>query len=281
MDTGSGESSLCSKHMDELNDLLLEEIKALPFLGEQVAVSTLSSQGLSNSAYRLNDQGRSYFLKELTSNSFVLLDRRRLFELQQKLASKSLAPEPVYLDPQGRFQIDEWVEGAGLDRDSLSKEQTLFCLAKILAYTHTSVIDAPKLDLQRSLEHYTQKIKLESNRHLSEQLESFEQHYQHTNESVLCHNDLSLAHCCSIETHLAFDWEYAATGNRFFDLASCIEINRLDSDDSALLLTLYIKEVNRLGLDSRYTDKQIIENVNTMRPIVTFTNDLWMLASQS
>jgi thiamine kinase-like enzyme len=267
--------------MGDLNGLSLDEIKQLPFLGQELVVSALRSQGLSNSAYRITCQGQSYFLKELTSNNFVILDRGSLFELQKKLSYESLAPKPIYLDPDNRFQIDEWVEEGDFANAPLSKEQKLLSLAKILAYTHTRTIEAPRLDLQRSLEHYTQRIKLEANQHLSEQLESFEQQYQQTNESVLCHNDLSLAHCHSSKTHLAFDWEYAAIGNRFFDLASCIQINKLCTDDSELLILFYLRETKRLRLNSRYTDKQVADNIRSMCPIVTFTNDLWMLASKS
>jgi thiamine kinase-like enzyme len=267
--------------MHELSKLLLEDIKKVSFLGEQVKVVAINHQGLSNSAFQLTYEGQHYFLKELTSNNFVLLDRESLFELQKKLSNKRLAPRPVYLDPKHRFQIDEWIAGDDFTCATLSQEQKLLGLANILADTHTCNIKAPQLNLLRALQHYSQRIKLENSQHLSEQLDSFEYQYQQTNESVLCHNDLSLAHCYSLKENLAFDWEYSAVGNRFFDVASCIEINKLNGDDAELLVALYIQESKRRKLESRYSDKQVVENINTMRPIVTFTNDLWVLASQS
>lgn len=267
--------------MHDLDDDLLSDLKKLPFLGEHVATYALSHQGLSNKAYQLDYDGQRYFMKELTSNSFVLLDRKNLFELQQRLSEESLAPKPVHLDHQGRFQIDEWVEEGDFLKGTLSQEQKLGGLAKILAYTHTRKVNAAKLDLQKALSHYTQQIKLEIDLQLSEHIENFERQYQQTNESLLCHNDLSLLHCHSSHSHLAFDWEYAAIGNRFFDIASCIEINKFGADDSERLIERYLLEAKRVGIKSQYTDKQVFDNVNTLRPIVTFTNDLWVLASQS
>lgn len=55
------------------------------------------------------------------------------------------------------------------------------------------------------------------------------------NESwVLCHNDLHVAHVRSAQR--CIDWEYAAIGPRYFDVAMCITINQIcDSSQHAFI----------------------------------------------
>ena len=90
-----------------------------------------------------------------------------------------------------------------------------------------------------------------------------------------------MAHCHDEQPRFAYDWEYAATGNRFFDLASCIEVNKLSEKDAEQFLSAYWEETQQLNMRSPYNEAQVIENAHMMRSIVLFTNDLWILASQS
>ncbi|TDF39730.1 hypothetical protein EYS14_09500 [Alteromonadaceae bacterium M269] len=266
--------------MRELNQSILEALQQLPFLGESIAVKPLQQQGLSNSAYQLIYEGKLYFLKVLDSNHFIQLARKQLFELQGVLADKSFAPEAIYLDPQERFQIDAWVDGKTLSEATLTTTDKLATLAVTMAAIHTVEVTIPELNLRADWFTYYNKIGTDLDEEIYERINRYETRYQATNEKVLCHNDLALAHCHANNPKLAYDWEYAAIGNRFYDLASCIDVNQLDNRDTEFFLDAYWAETQQALSFLSCSKAQLKDNVAAMKELVLYTNDLWFEASR-
>ena len=253
-----------------LNQSILEALQQLPFLGESIAVKPLQQQGLSNSAYQLTYEGKRYFLKVLDSNHFIQLARKQLFELQRVLADRYFAPEAVYLDPQERFQIDAWIDGKTLSEVTLATTDKLATLAATMAAIHKVEVAIPELTLRSDWLAYHDKIGTDLDDDVYEQIDCYESRYQATNEKVLCHNDLALAHCHADNPKLAYDWEYAAIGNRFYDLASCIDVNQLDNCDTEFFLDAYWAETQQALSFLSCSKAQLKDNVAAMKELVLY-----------
>jgi hypothetical protein len=86
-----------------------------------------------------------------------------------------------------------------------------------------------RLDPFEHAEYLLAQIKTPQARGIAKTLNLLSAEVQSTtdpNESwVLCHNDLHVAHVRSAQR--CIDWEYAAIGPRYFDMAMCITINQI------------------------------------------------------
>jgi thiamine kinase-like enzyme len=82
-----------------------------------------------------------------------------------------------------------------------------------------------------------------------------------------------MEHVFSGKQVVVFDWEYAACGNRYYDLASCATINNLSEQETEMLQQAY----------SVYSDiplADIVEQMEEQVSLVDLTNDLWYLAAR-
>jgi thiamine kinase len=69
------------------------------------------------------------------------------------------------------------------------------------------------------------------------------QDFKHIDDTlVLCHNDLHLDHIRAND--VCVDWEYAALGPRYFDVAMCIVINQLPPTAQTQLLKEYAQHTD-------------------------------------
>ena len=95
--------------------------------------------------------------------------------------------------------------------------------------------------------------------------------YDDPKDQVLCHNDLALAHIVRTFPLCVVDWEYAALGNRYFDLAAAAQVNKLSTEESRQLAVHYAEIT---GLD----EARVCERMRMFIPAVKLTNDLWWAA---
>jgi thiamine kinase-like enzyme len=56
---------------------------------------------------------------------------------------------------------------------------------------------------------------------------------------VFCHNDLAFHHVFVAPQPLVIDWEYSGLGERYFDLASSIQVNQLSESQMRAFLHAY------------------------------------------
>ena len=96
---------------------------------------------------------------------------------------------------------------------------------------------------------------------------------QNDEDLVLCHNDLLSSHvlCRQGDMPVVIDWEYAAMGNRYFDIASCCMINKLDPSTCQQLLACYAK---LLSIPLVIARDKLVQHME----IVALTNALWFEA---
>jgi thiamine kinase-like enzyme len=110
--------------------------------------------------------------------------------------------------------------------------------------------ELPSLDLIERLQQYRQQLDLDQNT-LFEVNETIKQIQSQTSTMGLCHNDLNpLNIICQRDKMWILDWEYAANGDIFFDLAGFIVEQQLSSDAEKMFLDAY----------QRHNPSDVIEN---------------------
>jgi len=138
-------------------------------------------------------------------------------------------------------------------------------------------ITARPLDLASRWQHYINVAQLDMSSELYLKAQSLRKQVikseQDDDDYVLCHNDLLTNHLLlSADNSLKIiDWEYAAMGNRYFDLASCCLINKLEINESRELVKHYAKLMN-------IDEHDAIAKFDLHTEIVAITNDLWFAA---
>jgi len=260
--------------MNELKIMMEAELVDLDFIQSNFHLKAING-GAINSSYRLETANESYFIKTFESDKIALLDRKKLFDIQFKLANIGLAVKPIYLSTSRSFQIDQWVDSPTLDQGDLSALITIKSLASVLSTLHLTKIEAPDLDLPRQWQHYINLIDMPVSASDRQTLDSYAAiwHQACSTKAVFCHNDLGLSHVTHTQPNKIFDWEYCAISCPYFDLASCIAVNGLSATDEASLCVFYAQQS-----EQRLSD--VVDKVTTMKPLVELTNKLWYEAAR-
>ena len=231
----------------------------------------LIQQTDANKVYKLSDGHRQFAVKWIEEAHFSGVNRFHQFVLQEQLAHRGIAPQPLWLSDDGRVWVENWlsVESASGDH---ARVQTL---ANALAAVHAQPITARPLELSRRWSHYIAEAGLPASHPLVADVETLKPKiplYDADDDNLtLCHNDLHISHILSENDLVIVDWEYSAMGNRYFDIASCIAINRLSEKESATLCNAYAE---LSGLDE-YRVRQLVRQ---QVPVVDLTNKLWLTA---
>ena len=249
--------------------MLEAELESVEFLHSGFHLEAFKG-GTINSSYRLETSNKSYFVKTFESDNIALLDRKRLFDIQQALAAKGLAVQPVYLSKSRDFQIDEWLNSPTLGQAELSDLTIIKSLASALSIVHYTKVDAPELDLPYQWQHYMSLINGSVTPSEQQTLDSYAVVWQKacSTKSVFCHNDLSIHHVTSAQPSKVLDWEYCAISCPYFDLASCVAVNGFGTSDEASLYAYYAQfSEQRLS--------EVIAKATIMKPLVDLTNRLW------
>lgn len=232
--------------------------------------------GAINKSFKLTSKDKPFFLKTFELNHILPIDRDGLFTQQQQLAELGVAAQPLYLSKNHEFQVEAWVEHTPLSRASWPIEEKLKHMAKVLWQIHQLPTVAAPIDLPKNWLVYLQSVDSPDYAHWQRRINKYQKIWLDTRREhqVLCHNDLAFAHMSISTPYLVFDWEYAAQGNRFFDIAASIIINKLDVNAAQTLYQYYAEQA-----DMSY--EVVFEQSQQQLPLVTLTNDLWYLAANS
>lgn len=151
----------------------------------------------------------------------------------------------IYSDPTHRYQVTQFISGNPWEKSATG---ALEQLAQLLRDIHNlPTIDA-YLDIPNKIACYWESIDKQADFHSP--LEQLQQKIpfhitaaKHLGDELsLCHNDLSTGNLITGKTGqlYAIDWEYAAMGDRFYDLAVIIEEHTLDKHQQRVLLEHYL-----------------------------------------
>lgn len=195
--------------------------------------------GLTNKTYLIKSCGQHLVLRINALHSKALdLDRPAEVVVLKAAAHVGITPKLIYSDPAYRYMVTEFVVAAPWPPHYSNADTGLDKLAGLLRAIHGLEVAAPTLDNELKAERYWQAIDCggvvpKQLLALSAKLNSAMQAAKAMNKSpCLCHNDLLPANLLlTAADHLyAIDWEYAALGDAYFDLAAVIEGHGLEGD---------------------------------------------------
>lgn len=251
---------------------ILQELIASPVFEGNLILQPIVG-GTINQSYILTNKDTRYFLKTFERNHFTPSDRQAIYYLQEQLSEHKRAARPFYLSKNHDFQVEEWIEHVSLAKCSLSKEQKIRLLAETLYAVHLLPAYANSVDFQSDWNTYLQMAAIKPDEKLQTRMSQCKAVWFDSlkHDQVLCHNDLAMEHIAVDEHPVIFDWEYAACGSRYFDIAACAHINRLTPLEIRQLLHDY-SDVSAMPLDD------LVAQTTEQFPLVELTNELWYLA---
>lgn len=261
------------------NGLLAKVQSEVPFIDTNCSFINIE-QGFSNTSFQLKTPSDRYFIKFFDSDDFVTRNRQYLFDIQAQISQLGLAIRPIYIASDCTFQIDEWYQGDNLDQALLSPHKKLSLVAHLMASLHTLDIICKPLDLKQDWHRYLAHVGHEHSDDLQLKITQHLKTYQESNENIFCHNDMSFANVLDSAPVIACDWEYAALGNRFFDLSGCIINNHLTNEQSDYFLREYVNGWKSLRPDYHLSLADCTGIVKDIEPVTEFTYQLWFEAQR-
>jgi len=220
--------------------------------GRDVQTSFLAG-GITNQNYKVVVGSEAYVLRISGANTELLgVNRQVEHEANLAAARIGVAPEVIYLIEPEEYLITRFVEGQSITLDEIRQPETIQRIMQALKQIHT----LPPIDCQfnafRFVENCT-RIAIENGvtfpdnfdwmMACANQIENALA--SHLAPLRLCHNDLLNANFLigSQDDKLTIlDWEYAAMGDPFFDLANFTANHEFsDEQDREVLLAYWGK----------------------------------------
>ena len=191
-----------------------------------VVVSELTG-GQTNRSVLLDADGVRLVMRvNAPAEKFPGIDRAREARIWRAASDAKLAPPLVFVDPEERFVITEYIDGTTLDRLQLD-DSSFDRVFDLLAGVHDLNIDAPALDYSLYIRVYWEMIESGSSLHnsdLERQRQSMrallDEFIASRPQTGLCHHDPVRTNVISADGRLyLLDWEYAARGFIAMDYA--------------------------------------------------------------
>jgi thiamine kinase len=191
--------------------------------GGEVRVQPLAG-GATNATFRVGTVRGAFVVRLHQSYSADLgVDRRREAVLHQAAAVAGLASRVLAADPQGRFLVTEFIEGAPWQARDMEDETRLGALAQSLSELHALPAPAvPRLDLGDLLARHVAGIAGQDAgvaRELKPRLARAADILARQADACIVHGDLSHGNLIGADPLRLIDWEYATVADPLADLA--------------------------------------------------------------
>lgn len=220
-----------------------------PWCDHHVSLIRPLPGGLTNRSYLLRSQGTHYVLRINAINSLQLdLDRQAEVEILQCVGQAGISKGLVYADPAGRFLVTTFVDGDGWKNNLSCRSDNIPRIAALLKAIHQLDGVDRVMDVRSKSARYWQAIDADGK--LAEKLRAYQQKVHvfielaevGNQNPCLCHNDLLAENIIVTADNslVAIDWEYAAMGDPYFDLAVVVEGHKLTRLFEEQLLSHYL-----------------------------------------
>jgi thiamine kinase len=202
--------------------------------------------GLTNHSYLISTDNTLLVLR-INSPISDALNLNRSAETQALFhADKAgLCASLVYSDPKQQYIVNRYL---GENTWSANMPNAIAQLASLVRNIHQLANTHVQLNIEEKIAYYTTAIPTEAE--FSEHLKTLGTEVQPhittaktlNTANVLCHNDLLASNLIHNGGKLfAIDWEYAAMGDPFYELAVIIEGNELNDEQQQTLLEEYLQ----------------------------------------
>lgn len=197
-------------------------LKSQPIMVEEL------SGGQTNRSFLLDANGRKLVMRvNAPAERFPGIDRAREARIWRAASDARLAPSLIFVDPEERFVITEYINGRTLDPSRIDGS-SIDHLLTLLADVHNLDIDTPALDYALYISVYWEMIESRTgipNSDLKQHREPMEALVNVFIESEprtgLCHHDPVASNVIQTGERLyMLDWEYATRGFVAMDYAT-------------------------------------------------------------
>jgi thiamine kinase len=220
---------------------LQQALAAIPEISSATVEQQLSD-GPSNASYLLEQSGERFVLRLDKPEARALgLNRSNEKTVLQAIANGGLAAEPYYFDVSKGVLLRSFIAGRSWTMDDMGRQHQLSRLARLLRTLHGLPPAGDSFDPLKAAHGYARFINdsganavLRRAENLATEIGNFPQ------SAVLCHNDLVCQNILESESLRLIDWEYAAVGDRFFDLAVVLQHHGVESRLSGVFLENYL-----------------------------------------
>ena len=195
----------------------------------------------------LVERGTERFMLRLdtTIAAALGLDRYAEAEILKTISLQGLGPAPEFFDPDRGILITRFIKGRAWNEADLHDPDRMQKLAVLLRRLHALEPIGPAFNLHERIENYARIVGTANSRDLADDAQHrLRELSTSAARQCLCHNDLICANIIEGQGLSLIDWEYAAIGDPFFDLATIVEHHRLDRDDVNCLLQAYFGAVH-------------------------------------
>jgi len=217
--------------------------------------------GPTSDSYLLQCDTERFVLRIDNHVAAVLgLDRTAEAGILAYVSRNRLGPEPEFAAPERGILITRYIEGRVWSETDLHDPQRIRRLVTVICRLHALEPVGRPLNLHDKIANYARisgtaeacELARETQRQLRELETGF-------TTRCLCHNNLICANIIEVSGGLAdqgpalIDWEYAAVGDPFFDLAVIAEHHQFDREEARSLLRAYsggIREADCRRLDA-------------------------------
>lgn len=197
--------------------------------------------GPASHSYLVRHRDARYVLRIDTAIAQRLgLDRATEAVVLATVAEAGLGPEPVFVDVENGVLVTRYLEGSAWTEHELHKDDALERLAELLRRVHSLPAIGRPFELPYKLSTYAQAIGSPKADELALEALDILAGLDRTDADLcLCHNDVTCANIIGGDGLALIDWEYAAVGDPFFDLATIVQHHGLDDAQATKLLRVY------------------------------------------
>ncbi len=243
--------------------------------GTEAVVLRRLNQGPVSRSYLIRN-GSKYFVLRIDSPvaAAFCLQRKNEAEVLQAVSAERLGPALVAALPEQGILVTEYVEGRSLDPEELRSAGRLHSIAALLKRVHTMTPVGRPLALRGRLDAYAAQVDPALAAPLVNEVDALLRRVCVDRATgCLCHNDPNAGNFIAMNSGQLrlIDWEYAAIGDPFFDLAVVAQHHDLSPQLIEILLNSYLGTVT--DVDRRHLDR--------FRAIVDRVSLLWLMAVQN
>ncbi len=231
-----------------------------PGEGGTPELEAVFSAGHSNRTFLMR-RGERRFVVRLADRSAAALGVDRAAE-QKVLACVErlgIGAPVLFCEPQTGTLVTDYLESRAVRIEGIGAEQVIDRLATALHALHAQELDIPAVNIADRIRSYARDLQSEdpvrwprARRLLSSCRLVMEQYRFGRKLQALCHNDLVAPNILDTDAGIRIlDWEYAARGDPFFDLATLVEDHGLTAIDRHQLLLAY-GEIGDAALERLY-----------------------------
>jgi len=227
----------------------VEAIVARIWPGEEARVEVLGG-GITDHNVRVDVAGESYVLR-LSGRHTPLLGIDRAVEHEASLAAAAVGVGPdvvAFVEPEG-YLVTRYIDGSVLPVEKMREPESIRRVAQALRAVHRGPSLPGRFSSFRVVEDYrttafARGAEVPASYAWARQVARRVERARGAFAERPCHNDLVNANFIDDGERIRIvDWEYAAMGDVFFDLASFSVNNGLDSEARQALLTAYVGEL--------------------------------------